>query len=81
MLCCPLLNSGGGESALQRDVLYASHITCYMAGDTRVTSTNSTLFPLHNGKLTLEHTFSFENMLLGRFHEAFIAYEGTDADV
>ena len=55
-----------------------------MAGDTRVTSTNSMLFPLCNDKLTLEHTFSlptFVNMLLGRFQEAFVPYEGTDADV
>ena len=28
-----------------------------MAGDTRVTSTNSKLFPLYNGELTFEHTF------------------------
>ena len=35
-------------------------------------------------KLTFEHTFSlptFINMLPGRFHEAFLPFEGTDADV
>ena len=54
-----------------------------MATNTRVTSTNSKLFPLYNGELTFEHTFSLPtlvNMLLGRFHEPFVPYEGTDAD-
>ena len=39
---------------------------------------------LYNGRLTLEHTFSlatFVNILLGRSHETFVLYEGTDADV
>ena len=54
-----------------------------MAGDTRMTSTNSVLFPLYKGELTFKQTFSlptFVNMLLGRFHEVFLPFEGTDAD-
>ena len=49
-----------------------------MSGDTRVTSTNSMLFLLCNGQLTLGHTFSlptFVNMLLCRFHEIFLPSE------
>ena len=55
-----------------------------MAGDTRVTSTHSMFVPLCHGKLTLEHICSlptFVNMLLGRFHGAFVPYGRTDADV
>ena len=55
-----------------------------MPGDTRVTSTNSMLFQLYTDELTLEHTFllpTFVNILLGRFQEAFLPFEGTDADV
>ena len=55
-----------------------------MTGDTRVSSTNRMLFPLYNGELTFEHTFSlptFVNMLLGQFDEAFLPFEGTVADV
>ena len=51
---------------------------------TRVTSTNSMLFLLYNVKLTFEHTFSFPifvNMLLGRFHEAFVPFKVIDTNV
>ena len=43
-----------------------------------MTSTNSMLFLLYNGKLTLEHTFSlptFVNMVMSRFYEAFVPYK------
>ena len=43
-----------------------------------MTSTNSVLFPLCNGQLTLGHTFSlptFVNMLVCRFHEVFLPSE------
>ena len=59
-------------------------LVIFMVGDTRVTSTNRLLFPLYNGELTFEHSFSlptFVYMLLGRFHEVFVQFEGTDADV
>ena len=55
-----------------------------MAGDTRVTSTNSMLFQLYNDELTFEYTFSlptFVNMLLGRIHEVFLLSDRIDADV
>ena len=41
------------------------------------------LFPLYNGKLKLEHTFSlptFVNMLLSQLRESFAPYEETESD-